>query len=57
MPNISELRFDSVEEYLSSDAIREVGPAASEDEESFVDRDRCQSFTMDVLRDTRDYSH
>lgn len=53
--NISELRFDSVEEYLASDVIREVGPAASEDEERFVDRARCQSFTMDVLMDTRDY--
>lgn len=53
--NISELRFDTVEEYLSSDVIREVGPAASEDEELFVDRRRCQSFSMDVVLDTRDY--
>jgi hypothetical protein len=53
--NISELRFDSVEEYLSSDVIREVGPAAGEDEALFVDRGRCQSFSMDVVQDTRDY--
>lgn len=53
--NISELRFDSVQEYLSSDVIREVGPAAGEDEERFVDRACCQSFSMDVLEDTRDY--
>jgi hypothetical protein len=54
--NISELRFDSVETYLFSDIIREVGPAASADEALFVDRERCQSFSMDVLLDTGIYS-
>lgn len=53
--NISELRFDSVEDYLFSDVIREVGPAAGADEERFVDRKICQSFSMDVLLDTRVY--
>jgi hypothetical protein len=53
--NISELRFDSVEDYLSSAVIREVGPAAAEDETLFVDRARCQGFSMNVLQDTRDY--
>ena len=53
--NISELRFDSVEDYLFSDTIAKVGPAAAEDEARFVNRDICQSFTMDVLLDTRDY--
>jgi hypothetical protein len=54
--NISELRFDKVEDYLFSDVIREVGPAAGADEELFVDREICQSFSMDVLLDTRIYS-
>lgn len=53
--NISELRFDSVEDYLLSDVIREIGPAAGADEERFVDRKICQSFSMDVLLDTRVY--
>ncbi len=51
--SISELRFDSVENYLYSDIIREIGPKASADEELFVNRPRCQSFSMDVLLDTR----
>jgi hypothetical protein len=51
--NISELRFDSVEDYLYSDIIRKIGPAASADEELFVNRKLCQSFSMDVLLDTR----
>jgi hypothetical protein len=53
--NISELRFNDVAAYLSSDAIRDVGPAAAADEELFVNRRRCQSFTMDVVLDTRVY--
>jgi hypothetical protein len=51
--SISELRFDSVQDYLYSDIIREIGPKAAADEELFVDRKRCQSFSMDVLLDTR----
>ena len=54
--NISELRFNNVEDYIFSDVIREIGPAAGADEELFVDRRICQSFSMDVLQDTRDYS-
>ena len=53
--NISELRFDSVEDYLFSDAIREIAPQAAVDEELFVNRKRCQSFSMDVLLDSRSY--
>jgi hypothetical protein len=53
--NISELRFNDVAAYLSSDAIRDVGPAAAADEKLFVNRRRCQSFTMDVVLDTRVY--
>lgn len=53
--NISELHFDSVEDYLFSDVIREIGPAAIADEEHFVNRKICQSFSMDVLLDTRVY--
>lgn len=53
--NISELRFDNLEDYLFSDAIREIAPAAEADEKCFVDRAVCQSFTMDVLCDTRVY--
>ena len=55
--SISELRFDDIDAYLSSDVIREVGPAAINDEAVFVNRERCQSFSMDVLRDTRDYEN
>jgi hypothetical protein len=51
--SISELRFDRVEDYLYSDPIRQIGPQASADEELFVDRLRSQSFSMDVLLDTR----
>jgi hypothetical protein len=51
--SISELRFDSVQDYLYSDIIREIGPKASADEELFVNREICQSFSMDVLLDTR----
>jgi hypothetical protein len=51
--SISELRFDRVEDYLYSDTIRQIGPQASADEELFVDRLRSQSFSMDVLLDTR----
>ena len=53
--NISELRFNDVEDYLFSDTIREIAPAAEADEKLFVNRAVCQSFTMDVLQDTRDY--
>ncbi len=53
--NISELRFDNIETYLFSDTIREVGPAAAIDEAKFVNRDVCQSFSMDVHTDTRHY--
>ncbi|NQX88992.1 MAG: hypothetical protein HRT77_10040 [Halioglobus sp.] len=53
---ISELRLDSVEAYLSSDGVIEVGPSAGADETVFVDRGRCQSFSMDVLLDTRHYA-
>lgn len=53
--NISELRFASVEDYLRSDIVRQIGPAASADEELFVNRKLCQSFSMDVLLDTRNY--
>lgn len=53
--NISELRFASVEEYLFSDIIREIAPEAAADEELFVNRKICQSFSMDVHCDTRDY--
>lgn len=53
--NISELRFDDIDAYLFSDVIRKVGPAAAIDEEKFVNRSICQSFSMDVLLDTRDY--
>ena len=53
--NISELRFDNVEDYLFSDAIRQIAPAAEADEKLFVNRAICQSFTMDVLQDTRVY--
>lgn len=53
--NISELRFDNVEDYLSSDVVREIAPAAEADEKLFVNRAVCQSFTMDVLLDTRVY--
>ncbi len=53
--NISELRFDDLEKYLFSDVIREVGPAATEDEEKFVNRPISWSFSMDVLLDTRQY--
>jgi hypothetical protein len=52
--SISELRFASVEDYLSSNIIREIGPQASADEELFVDRKIGQSFSMDVLLDTRE---
>lgn len=55
--SISELRFLRLEDYLSSDVIAEIGPAASVDEERFVDRAASQSFTMDVVQDTREYSH
>jgi hypothetical protein len=51
--SISELRFASVQDYLYSDIIREIGPKASADEELFVNREICQSFSMDVLLDTR----
>ncbi len=51
--SISELRFENVEDYLHSDIIREIGPQASADEALFVNRLRCQSFSMDVLLDTR----
>ena len=54
--SISELRFLRLEDYLSSDVIAEIGPAASVDEERFVDRVASQSFTMDVVQDTRAYS-
>ncbi|MEZ5503481.1 MAG: hypothetical protein R3E50_12820 [Halioglobus sp.] len=50
--SISELRFASLEDYLFSDTIAEVGPAAGADEALFVDRERCQGFSMDVLLDT-----
>jgi hypothetical protein len=50
--SISELRFASVEDYLYSDIVREIGPQASADEELFVNRPRCQSFSMDVVLDT-----
>ena len=53
--NISELRFDKIDAYVFSDTIREVGPAAAIDEAKFVNRDICQSFSMDVLLDTRHY--
>ncbi len=54
--SISELRFLRLKDYLSSDVVAEIGPAASVDEERFVDRPASQSFTMDVVQDTRDYS-
>ena len=53
--NISELRFGCLEDYLFSDAIHEIAPQAAADEELFVDRNRCQSFSMDVLLDSRSY--
>jgi len=53
--SISELRFNSAEAYMSSDIIRDVGPAATADEERFVDRARGQGFSMEVLLDTRVY--
>ncbi len=53
--SISELRFESVEAYLFSDIVRQIGPAASDDEKLFVNRPLCQSFSMDVLLDTRTY--
>jgi hypothetical protein len=53
--NISELRFERLEDYLFSDVIREIAPQAAADEELFVDRNRCQSFSMDVLLDSRSY--
>lgn len=54
--SISELRFLRLEDYLSSDVIAEIGPAASVDEERFVDRAASQSFTMEVVQDTRQYN-
>lgn len=54
--SISELRFLVLEDYLGSDIIAEVGPAAALDEERFVDRRACQGFTMEVLQDTRRYT-
>ena len=53
--NISELRFERLEDYLFSDVIREIAPQAAADEELFVDPNRCQSFSMDVLLDSRSY--
>lgn len=53
--NISELRFERLEDYLSSDVIRKIAPQAAADEELFVNRNRCQSFSMDVLLDSRSY--
>lgn len=53
--NISELRFDDLEKYLFSDAVREIGPKATADEEKFVNREISRSFSMDVLLDTRQY--
>ena len=53
--NISELRFECLEDYLFSDVTREIAPQAAADEELFVDRNRCQSFSMDVLLDSRSY--
>lgn len=53
--NISELRFECLEDYLFSDVIGEIAPEAAADEELFVNRDRCQSFSMDVILDSRPY--
>ena len=53
--NISELRFDKIDTYVFSNTIREVGPAAAIDEARFVNREICQSFSMDVISDTRVY--
>lgn len=47
--NVSELHFDNINTYLSCPEIVEAGPAASLDEELFVDRARCQSFSMNVV--------
>ncbi|MFK7974678.1 MAG: hypothetical protein AB8C02_00990 [Halioglobus sp.] len=51
--NFSELQFDDINAYLQCDAILEAGPAASRDEALFVDRKQCQSFSMDVVFDSR----
>jgi hypothetical protein len=53
--NISELRFERLEDYVFSDVIREIAPEAATDEQLFVNRDRCQSFSMDVILDSRPY--
>lgn len=50
--NFSELRFDDINAYLHSAVTQEVGPAAGADEALFVDRKKCQSFSMDVLFDS-----
>lgn len=51
--NFSELQFADINEYLRCEAILEAGPAASQDETLFVNRERCQSFSMDVVFDSQ----
>lgn len=54
--SVSELRFDDIEAYMFSDlVVKEVGPAATADAAIFVELAKCQSFSMDVLLDTRRY--
>lgn len=47
--NISEMHLDSMDAFLSTDVMAEIGPAAAEDEARFVDRGNSTSFTMEVI--------
>lgn len=51
----TELRFDDIDKYVFSDTIRDIATAAAIDEAKFVNRNICQSFSMDVILDTRHY--
>ncbi len=50
--NISELHLDSMEAFLGSNVMMDLGPAAAEDEAKFVDRENSTSFTLQVLQQT-----
>ncbi len=47
--NISEMHLDSMDAFLSTDVMADIGPAAAEDEARFVDRANSTSFTMEVI--------
>ena len=47
--SISEMQIASMEKFLASPAMAEIGPEASEDEQRFVDRDQSVMFSSRVV--------